>query len=172
MPAAPARAVPVARPVEPDAQPVPEGGRVAGQRAPGLAGAVRGAPAVHVVAHPGGEQVRPARRAAGRGRSATPLPGGRGGGHKTRLKTPHCCGHGDAILYIPSLNPFLSHFVTEIVTVPWSRRQNDGAPFPPALGRPPRGRAGHAASQRAGVADGIRVPELSRHVTPEKKETP
>lgn len=98
--------------------------------------------------------------------------GGGGGGHKARLKTPHCCGHGDAILYIPSLNPFLSHFVTEIVTVPWSRRQNDGAPFPPALGRPPRGRAGHAASQRAGVADGIRVPELSRHVTPEKKETP
>lgn len=86
MPAAPARAVPVARPVEPDAQPVPEGGRVAGQRAPGLAGAVRGAPAVHVAAHPGGEQVRPARRAARRGRSATPLPGGAGGGTQNEAK--------------------------------------------------------------------------------------
>ena len=49
--------VPVTRPVEQNAQPVPEGGCVPGQRAPGLAGTVRGPPAVHVPAHPRGEQV-------------------------------------------------------------------------------------------------------------------
>lgn len=73
MSSASSRAVPVTRPVEQDAQPVPEGGRVPGQRAPGLAGAVRGAPAVHVAAHPGGEQVCPRACATPQAR---PLPRG------------------------------------------------------------------------------------------------
>lgn len=52
-------AVSLTCPVEQNAQPVLEGRRLSNKWTPGLAGAVRGASAVHVTSHPRGEQVRP-----------------------------------------------------------------------------------------------------------------